>query len=44
LKTLFVTTATQKLEAAQLISEPLAGSLFALDVGVAGLPDHGYAG
>lgn len=44
LKTLFVTTATQKLDSAQVIAEPLAGSLLALDVGIAGLPDHGYAG
>jgi sugar lactone lactonase YvrE len=44
LRTLFVTTATQKLDAAQLASQPLAGSLLALDVGVAGLPEPGYAG
>jgi sugar lactone lactonase YvrE len=44
LGTLYVTTARQKLDATQLASEPLAGSLFALDAGVAGLPEPEFAG
>ena len=37
--TLFVTTCRQKMSEAQLAAEPLAGGLFALDVGVAGIPE-----
>ncbi|MBZ9702810.1 MULTISPECIES: SMP-30/gluconolactonase/LRE family protein [unclassified Mesorhizobium] len=44
LKTLYVTTATQKLTEDQLANEPLAGCLLALDVGVAGLPEPAFAG
>jgi sugar lactone lactonase YvrE len=44
LATLFVTTATQKLDEAQTRSQPLAGSLLAVDVGVAGLPAFAFAG
>jgi sugar lactone lactonase YvrE len=44
LATLFVTTATQRLEPQTLKEQPLAGSLLALDVGVAGLPEPAYAG
>lgn len=40
LRTLYVTTARQKLSADQLAAEPLAGALLALDVGVAGLPER----
>lgn len=42
--TLFVTTATQKLSAAQVQSEPLAGALLALDAGVRGLSEPGFEG
>ena len=41
LRTLFVTTATQKLSESELESQPLAGSLLALDVGVAGTAGTG---
>jgi sugar lactone lactonase YvrE len=44
LATLFVTTATQRLDAADLAAQPLAGCLLALDVGVAGLPEPAFAG
>lgn len=44
LATLYVTTARQKLEPERLAAEPLAGSLFALDVGVAGLEEPAFAG
>ena len=40
LRTLFVTSAREGLSEADLEDQPLAGSLFAVDVGVAGL-DHG---
>ena len=38
-RTLFVTSARMKLDDAALREQPLAGSVFALDVGVAGLPE-----
>jgi sugar lactone lactonase YvrE len=44
LATLFITTATQRLSEAQRQSEPLAGALLAVDVGVAGLPEQAFAG
>ena len=44
LKTLYVTTARQKLSPEALAGQPLAGSLLALDVGVAGLPEPAFAG
>ena len=44
LRTLYVTTATQKLDAGRLAAEPLAGSLLALEVGVAGREEPGFAG
>ena len=40
LKTLFITTAAEHLEA----PEPLAGGIFALDAGVAGLPEPHFSG
>jgi sugar lactone lactonase YvrE len=39
LATLYVTTASQRLTAAELAEQPLAGGLLALDVGVCGLPE-----
>lgn len=39
LKTLFVTTARHRLEEAELAAQPLAGSVFAIGVGVGGLPE-----
>lgn len=39
LRTLYVTTARQKLTAAELAAQPAAGGLFAIDVGGAGLPE-----
>ncbi|MEB0058439.1 MULTISPECIES: SMP-30/gluconolactonase/LRE family protein [unclassified Variovorax] len=39
LRTLYVTTTSQKMTPEQLAAEPLAGALLALDVGVAGLPE-----
>lgn len=44
LRTLYVTTARQKLSAEALAAEPLAGALLALDVGVAGLVEPLFAG
>lgn len=44
LRTLYVTTARQKLSAESLAAEPLAGALLALDVGVAGLIEPLFAG
>lgn len=42
LSVLFVTTASQKLSAADLAAQPLAGGLLALEVGVRGLPEPRY--
>ena len=39
LRTLYLTSARNTLTAPHLTDEPLAGSLFAIDAGVAGLPD-----
>lgn len=44
LDTLFVTTASQGMAAAELAAEPLAGALLALEVGVVGLPEPRWAG
>ena len=44
LGTLYVTSATQRIEPALLAKQPLAGSLFAVHVGVKGLPEPEYAG
>ena len=42
LRTLFVTTARQRLTPEQLQRQPLAGSLFAVDAGVQGLPEPDF--
>ena len=44
LDTLYVTTAAQGLKEADLEKQPLAGSLFAVRPGVAGLPESRFAG
>ena len=44
LDTLYVTSASQRLTPEQLAAEPLAGNLFAIHVGVSGLPEPAYAG
>lgn len=44
LATLFVTSAKIMLSEAELAAEPHAGALFALDVGVCGLPEAEFAG
>ncbi|MBN9066915.1 MAG: SMP-30/gluconolactonase/LRE family protein, partial [Rhizobiales bacterium] len=44
LRTLYVTTARQKLSTEALAEEPLAGALLALDVGVTGLAEPLFAG
>jgi len=44
LNTLYVTSATQRLEPDKLAQQPLAGGLFAVHVGVKGLPEAEYAG
>jgi sugar lactone lactonase YvrE len=44
LRTLYVTTARHGLTPGQLVSEPYAGSLFAIDAGVTGLPDARFSG
>ena len=44
LDTLFVTSSRQRLDAQALADEPLAGSVLALRVGVAGLPETPFAG
>jgi len=43
LRTLFVTTACLTLDVAQSAEQPLAGGLFAVDAGVAGLPTPAFA-
>jgi len=43
LRTLYITTARQKLTAAELVSQPLAGALFAVKVDVGGLPEPRFA-
>jgi L-arabinonolactonase len=44
LRTLYITTARHDMNAEQLAREPHAGSLFAVDAGVAGLPDAPFVG
>jgi sugar lactone lactonase YvrE len=44
LDTLFITSATQRLSEEAPREQPLAGGLFAIDVGVRGLPEPEYAG
>lgn len=44
LRTLFITSARETLTPEMLAKEPLAGSLFASDVGVAGRPGNRFAG
>jgi sugar lactone lactonase YvrE len=43
-RTLFLTTATYGLNPEQIESQPLAGSILALDVGVGGVPDTRFPG
>ena len=43
-RTLYVTTARQRLSPAALEGEPMAGDLLAFDVGVAGLPESRFGG
>jgi len=44
LRTLYVTTARQKLSQAELAAQPHAGALFALRVSAPGLPEARFAG
>jgi sugar lactone lactonase YvrE len=44
LRTLFITSARFELSDAQLAAQPLAGALFAVNLDVAGLPAHRFAG
>ena len=44
LRTLYVTSAREGLSEAELADQPLAGSLFAVDVGVAGLEQGMFPG
>jgi sugar lactone lactonase YvrE len=44
LGTLYVTSHSQRLAPEVLAAEPLAGGLFALDVGVRGLPEPRFQG
>jgi len=44
LSVLFVTTARQKLTPQELATQPLAGALLALDVGVRGMAEARYVG
>ncbi|MET3926933.1 SMP-30/gluconolactonase/LRE family protein [Devosia sp. 2618] len=44
LKTLYVTSAVWDLKGDALAAQPLAGGLFAIDVGVAGLPETRFGG
>ncbi|MNC91940.1 L-arabinolactonase [compost metagenome] len=41
---LFITSARQRLSAADLARQPLAGSVFAVRPGVRGLPESRFAG
>jgi sugar lactone lactonase YvrE len=43
LRTLYVTSASQQLSPEQLAQQPLAGSVFAIRLDVAGLPEHRFA-
>ena len=44
METLYITSATYQLSPEKLKSEPLAGGIFAIDLGVTGLPDARFAG
>jgi len=44
LRDLYVTTRREGLSTSELAAQPLAGALLRLDVGVAGLPTHAFAG
>jgi len=44
MRTLYITTATQRLSEQELAQEPLAGGLFAVDAGVAGLAETPFMG
>ncbi|MBI1777631.1 MAG: SMP-30/gluconolactonase/LRE family protein [Proteobacteria bacterium] len=44
LDVLYVTSSRQRMRAEQVAKEPMAGGLFALDVGVKGLPEPRFAG
>ena len=44
LRTLYVTSARQRLSEQQLAAEPLAGAVLALEPGIAGLPGNRFAG
>lgn len=44
LETLFITTARESLSAEELSAQPLAGAVFAIDVGVSGLPEPAFTG
>jgi sugar lactone lactonase YvrE len=44
LRTLYITTARQRLSPEQLSAQPLAGSVFAIDAGVSGLPEARFGG
>ena len=44
LRDLYVTTRREGLSASERAAQPLAGALLRLDVGVAGLPTHAFAG
>ncbi|MEY9956623.1 SMP-30/gluconolactonase/LRE family protein [Streptacidiphilus sp. MAP5-52] len=44
LRTLYITTASRGLDAAELTGQPLAGALFACAPGVTGLPPHAFTG
>jgi len=43
-QTLYITTASRDLDAAGWVQQPLAGGLFAAEVGVGGLPAQAYMG
>lgn len=44
LQTLFISSASSGLNEQQLLAQPLAGALFCVDIGSAGLPAHLFAG